>query len=250
MVCKQSSLLLHLNRHIDKGMACTYDGIFTVEASRRLGAKNGLPDCDERFSRIQDLAEHEKSEHVDDEPPPSAVPRPPKLGSLVALPQTVPSYTTTTRPASMPSITAERHARLGPWVNQYRSCLGFTGLTHPPQTLGMIVGHPAAGSGGIDAALRVRRTTRLTDKALKIVPTPMLPSAGDSGEINPTRDFLGQSAEYDILEEPSVASSRVFGELDMVDVTREFYEGSWGNARGGTPLSRTDSDSILVEALL
>ncbi|KAH9999831.1 hypothetical protein BJV77DRAFT_496364 [Russula vinacea] len=232
MVCKQSSLLLHLNRHIDKGMACTYDGIFTVEASRRLGAKNGLPDCDERFSRIQDLAEHEKSEHVDDEPPPSAVPRPPKLGSLVALPQTVPSYTTTTRPASMPSITAERHARLGPW------------------TLGMIVGHPAAGSGGIDAALRVRRTTRLTDKALKIVPTPMLPSAGDSGEINPTRDFLGQSAEYDILEEPSVASSRVFGELDMVDVTREFYEGSWGNARGGTPLSRTDSDSMLVEALL
>ena len=113
-------------------MACTYDGIFTVEASRRLCAENGLPDCDERFSRIQDLAEHEKGEHADDEPPPSAVPRPPKLRSLVALPQTVPSYTTTTRPASMPSITAERHARLGPWVNQHRSCLCFTGLTHPP----------------------------------------------------------------------------------------------------------------------
>ena len=26
MVCERSSLLLHLNRHIDKGMACVYDG--------------------------------------------------------------------------------------------------------------------------------------------------------------------------------------------------------------------------------
>jgi hypothetical protein len=121
MVCKQFSLLLHLNRHIDKGMACVYDGTFTVEASGRFSAENGLPDCDERFSRIQDLAEHEKSEHADDEPPPSAVPRPPQLSSPVALPQTVASYTTTTRPASKPSITTERHARLGPWVNQYRS---------------------------------------------------------------------------------------------------------------------------------
>jgi hypothetical protein len=31
MVCERSSLLLHLNRHIDKGVSCIYDGIFAVE---------------------------------------------------------------------------------------------------------------------------------------------------------------------------------------------------------------------------
>lgn len=31
MVCSQSNLVLHLNRHIDKGVPCIYDGIFTVE---------------------------------------------------------------------------------------------------------------------------------------------------------------------------------------------------------------------------
>ena len=87
-----------------------------------------LPDCEERFSRIKDLAEHEKSEHADDEPPPSAVPRPPDLKPPVALPQIVPSYTTTTRLASKPSITAERHARLGPWVDQYLCSLCFITL--------------------------------------------------------------------------------------------------------------------------
>jgi hypothetical protein len=95
------------------------------KASRRSSAENCLPDCDERFSRIQDLVEHEKIEHANDEPPPSAIPLPPELGSPVALPQSVPSYTTTTRPASKPSITAERHARLGPWVNQYCSSVSL-----------------------------------------------------------------------------------------------------------------------------
>jgi len=213
MVCERSSLLLHLNRHIDKGVTCIYE------------------DCEERFSRIQDLVEHEKIEHANDEPPPSAMPQPPELRSPVALPQTVPSYTTTTRPASKPSITAERHARLGPW------------------TLGMIIGQPIAGPdlGSSHTALHVRRTARLTDKALDIAPTPMMPSTGDSGETRPNREFLGQSAEYDILEEPSVASSRVFGELDMLGVTGEFYEGGMGV---GTPLSETEMDSVLVEGLL
>jgi hypothetical protein len=109
----------------------------------------------------------------------------------------------------------------------------------------MIIGHPTAGPdwGGFNTALRVRRTTRLTDKALDIVPTPM-PGIGDS-EMN--FEFLGQSAEYDILEEPPVEPSRIFGELDTVDVTGEFYE---GNGRVGTPLSGTDSDCVQVEALL
>jgi hypothetical protein len=30
MVCERSSLLLHLNRHIDKGMTCVYDGSVSV----------------------------------------------------------------------------------------------------------------------------------------------------------------------------------------------------------------------------
>lgn len=118
MVCERSSLLLHLNRHIDKGVACVYDGRVLMNGGLILHTETDLLDCDEQFSHIQDLAEHEKNEHADDEPPPSAVPRPPDLKPLVALPQTVPSYTTTTRPASRPSITAERHARLGPWVDR------------------------------------------------------------------------------------------------------------------------------------
>jgi len=32
MVCERSSLLLHLNRHIDKGMTCVYDGRVLVES--------------------------------------------------------------------------------------------------------------------------------------------------------------------------------------------------------------------------
>jgi hypothetical protein len=116
----------------------------------------------------------------------------------------------------------------------------------------MIIGHPTAGSdlGGSNTALRVRRTTRLTDKAVDIVATPMLPSTGDSREMSLNCEFLGQSAEYDILEEPSVASSRVFGELDSVGVTGEFYEGRGKGMRVGTPMSGTESDSVLVEALL
>lgn len=136
MVCERSSLLLHLNRHIDKGMTCVYDGRVSV-ASEDSMLTLALPDCDERFSRIQDLAEHEKSEHADDEPPPSAVPRPPDLKSLAALPQNVPSYTTTTRPASRPSITAERHARLGPWVGPVSLLsLRYSTLTNPSEDAG------------------------------------------------------------------------------------------------------------------
>ena len=88
-------------------------------------AENRLPDCDEHFSRIRDLVEHEMIEHVNDEPPPSAIPQPPELKFPVSLPETVPSYTTTTRLTGKPSITAERHARLGPWVNQYYSSVSL-----------------------------------------------------------------------------------------------------------------------------
>ncbi|KAH9977829.1 hypothetical protein BGW80DRAFT_778377 [Lactifluus volemus] len=99
MVCEQFSLLRHLDRHIERDIICVYD------------------DCDERFSRIKDLEAHEKTEHANDEPPPCAIPRRPELMSLPGLSRSLPSYTATTRLASKPSITEERHARLGPWVN-------------------------------------------------------------------------------------------------------------------------------------
>jgi hypothetical protein len=93
----------------------------TVLAARdthqRFNAEKILSDCNERFSRIKDLEAHEKSEHANDEPPPCAIPRRPELVSLPGLPQSLPSYTATTRLASKPSITEDRHARLGPWVN-------------------------------------------------------------------------------------------------------------------------------------
>ena len=121
----------------------------------------------------------------------------------------------------------------------------------------MIIGHPTAGPdlGGSYTALRVRRTARITDKAVDIARMPMLGSTGEKGETSPSREFLRESAEYDILEEPSVASSRVFGELDTVGVTGEFYEGSGkidiDISRVGTPLSgETESECALVEGLL
>jgi hypothetical protein len=118
----------------------------------------------------------------------------------------------------------------------------------------MIIGHPTAGPdlGGSNTALRIRRTARLTDKALNIAPTAMYANSDDNGETRPNSEFLKESAEYDILEEPSVASRRVFGELDTVGVTGEFYEGGGKRMmKVGTPLSGgTERDSVLVEGLL
>ncbi|KAH9077224.1 hypothetical protein EDB83DRAFT_2348892 [Lactarius deliciosus] len=225
MVCEQSSLLLHLNRHIDKEITCIYD------------------DCEERFSRAQDLAAHERSEHANDESPPCAIPQRPVLKNHVPLPQTLPSYTVTTRPASKPSISAERHSRLGPWVAEL---LIFT-------VLGMTFGHPVTGSHG---------ETRLTDKALEVAPTPIIPGNGNGGEITPKSELMEQLAEYDLLEEPSVRS---FDDLNTVDITRAFRDGvSVGSgfsstlkevaseSDGGQTSLQTvaDSDSMAVEALL
>lgn len=218
MVCEQSSLLLHLNRHIDKEITCIYD------------------DCEERFSRAQDLAAHERNEHASDESPPCAIPRRPVLKNHVPLPQTLPSYTVTTRPASKPSISAERHSRLGPWV------------------LGMTFGHPVTGSHG---------DTRLTDKALEVAPTPIIPGNGNGGEITPKSELMEQLAEYDLLEEPSPVRS--FDDLNTVDITRAFHDGvSVGSgfsstlkevaseSDGGQTSLQTvaDTDSMAVEALL
>jgi hypothetical protein len=116
----------------------------------------------------------------------------------------------------------------------------------------MIIGHPTAGPEfcGSNTALRIRRTARLTDKAVDIAPTPLLADTGENGETRLNSEFLRESAEYAILEEPSVASSRVFGELDTVGVTGEFYEGSGKINVGMRYRGGSESDSELVEGLL
>lgn len=123
----------------------------------------------------------------------------------------------------------------------------------------MIIGHPAAGADGEGSStgLRARRTTRLTEKAPGVAPMPPFPGMGESGEMNSNLEVAGQWAVYDILEEPCVGRGRVFGELDTVDVTREFYEGCRGRevSASGSESNRVgeglvDMDSLAVEALL
>jgi hypothetical protein len=80
---------------------------------------------------------------------------------------------------------------------------------------------------------------------------------GESGEMNSNLEVAGQWAVYDMLEEPCVGRGRVFGELDTVDVTREFYEGcrrreesASGSESSGVGEGLIDMDSLAVEALL
>jgi len=119
----------------------------------------------------------------------------------------------------------------------------------------MIIGHPTAGADGEGAntGLRARRTTRLTEKGVGDAPMPPFPGIGESGEMNSNLEVGGQWAVYDMLEEPCVGRGRVFGELDTMDVTREFYEGGEWSVRGGRESSSEgliDMDSLAVEALL
>jgi hypothetical protein len=136
------------------------------------------------------------------------------------------------------------------------------------KVLGMTFGYPTLGPDeeGFNSTSRVRRATRLAHKATDVVPMPAFPGAGDSGAMTPSSEFLGQSAEYDLLEEPSVASTRIFSDLDTVNVTRLFFEGSKINKGTYSSLSSdgtsvddgvqrssqtgTDRDSLAVEALL
>jgi hypothetical protein len=118
------------------------------------------------------------------------------------------------------------------------------------KTLGMIIGHPTstAGADGEDwnAGLRGHRTTRLTEKAADVA-MPPFPDIGEGGEMR----NAGQWAVYDVLEEPGVGRGRVFGELDTVEVTREFYEGwNTGASVAGSDIAEGNNDSLAVEALL
>ncbi|KAI0307206.1 hypothetical protein B0F90DRAFT_536511 [Multifurca ochricompacta] len=206
MVCERSSLLLHLNRHVDKEITCIFDG---------------TDDCDERFSRVQELSVHLNSVHANDESPPCAIPRPPDLKSPATLPRTLPSYTITTRAASRPAISAERRTRLGPWV------------------LGTVFGHLTAGSD-LNSARRARRVTRLTDKALE----PMFADNGNSGAVTPNSELLGQSAEYDVLEEPSVASTHLLRDLDALEVTKHLHDGTRDVVRYAIDYSTSENDEV------
>jgi hypothetical protein len=124
----------------------------------------------------------------------------------------------------------------------------------------MIIGHPTAGPDGegSNTGLRARRTTRLTEQAPDVVATPRFDGIGESGEMRSNLESVGQWAVYDILEEACVGRGRVFGELDTVEVTREFYEGGSvrgeGRSTGSGEVSEDegwiDTDSVAVEALL
>src|SRR5579863_391837 len=110
----------------------------------------------------------------------------------------------------------------------------------------MIIGHPAAGPDGegTNAGLRARRTTRLTEKSSDVMPTP--PSLG-IGEMSSNLEIAGQWAVYDVLEEPGVGRGRVFGELDTVEVTREFYKGcSAKEGKEGVGEERTDGSETEI----
>ncbi len=120
----------------------------------------------------------------------------------------------------------------------------------------MVIGHPTAGPDGegSNTGLRARRTTRLTEQAPDVVATP--PFDGMRSNL----ESVGQWAVYDVLEEACVGRGRVFGELDTVDVTREFYEGRSVRGEGRSTWSGEvsededegwiDTDSVAVEALL
>ena len=120
----------------------------------------------------------------------------------------------------------------------------------------MTFGHPVTGSHG---------DTRLTDKALEVAPALTLSGNGNGGEMATEFELMGGLAEYDLLEEPSIGSTRFFGDLNSIDVTRVFRDGvsverdlssapkevASDSDEGQTSLRTVvDSDSMAVEALL
>ena len=122
----------------------------------------------------------------------------------------------------------------------------------------MTFGHPVTGSHG---------DTRLTDKALEVAPTLRSSRDGNGGETTPKSELMEPLAEYDLLEEPSVGSTRFFDDLNTVDITRIFRDGvsvergsscaskevASDSDEGETQISlqtAVDSDLMAVEALL
>ena len=121
----------------------------------------------------------------------------------------------------------------------------------------MTFGYPIVGPDGelFNSASRVRRATRLADKAIDMVSMATFPGRGDSGEVTPNSEFVGQSAEYDLSEEATIGATRIFSDLDTVAVTGHFWDGgkfrrdSRSEGDGGQT-SSTSADSLAVEALL
>jgi hypothetical protein len=113
----------------------------------------------------------------------------------------------------------------------------------------MIIGYPTVGADG-EGANRGRsagRTARLTEKVLGDAPMPPFLGIGESGEVS--LEVGGQWAVYDMSEEGCVGRGRVFGELDTMEVTREFYEGC-GLGGECSESGGDGEDSLAVEALL
>ena len=120
----------------------------------------------------------------------------------------------------------------------------------------MTFGHPVTGSHG---------DTRLTDKALEVDPTLTFSGNGNGGEMATKSELMEQLAEYDLLEEPSIGSTRFFDDLNTIDMTRVFRDGvsverdstcapkevaSDGDEGQVSLQTAVDSDSMAVEALL
>jgi hypothetical protein len=116
----------------------------------------------------------------------------------------------------------------------------------------MTFGHPVTGSHG---------DTRLTDKALEVAPTLKFSGDGNGGETTPKSELMKPLAEYDLLEEPSVGSTRFFDDLNTAELTRIFRYGVSAE-RGSSCASKevasdgdegqteTSDSSMAVEALL
>jgi hypothetical protein len=117
---------------------------------------------------------------------------------------------------------------------------------HSHKVLGMTIGHPISGpeGEGLNSIHHVRRTTRLADKASDA----SIPRFTGVGESAPSCEFFGPPAEYDLLEEPSAVSTRIFGDMDTVDVTRYFFEGGDGGKRIRSVCSESSEKD--VEALV
>jgi hypothetical protein len=114
----------------------------------------------------------------------------------------------------------------------------------------MTFGHPVTGSHG---------DTRLTDKALEVDPTLTFSGNGNGGEMATKSELM---AEYDLLEEPSIGSTRFFDDLNTIDMTRVFRDGVSVERDSSCAAKEVasdsdegqqtviDTDSMAVEALL
>ena len=112
----------HLRRHVSGGrLLCPVEGDFSPRIDPfHTEPGNVNVGCDEKYSYDNKLYQHFQEAHdPDDLRKPSATPRRPELEPIPPLPQTLPSYMSSTRLVSTENVSYERHQRLGPWVGTF-----------------------------------------------------------------------------------------------------------------------------------